>query len=488
MKSILKYSLVLGVVASVSSCKKNLELAPIYENTNLSAFKKLDDFANGLNAVYTRFADVSYYNGNHGCLADAPTDNFYETIESLVNFQRLANWTYLPNELYMSNCWTVPYNGIYQANLLLSRLDAFAAENTGKYNRILGQLLAARALMHFDLLKMYSNNLDRNSTDLGIPIKVNTDITSPSRNTVKEVYDFIYNDLGRAIVLLGTTDIAVNSASNKGFIDQLGARCILARVAITAKDYATAISNASPVIAAVPLASRTVFPGIWNDASVSEVVWSIQNNNGDPGSPFPSADVMSFRFNRNTFGLHTSLFNLYDTTGYAATGTSRDVRFSSYFFIRNATLGINNWALQKFRGKGAASDNLVNFKVFRVAEMYLIRAEAYANTPGQDNLGSADLNALKAVRINAWSNVAYSGAGLKTEIENERRRELVGEGHRWFDLKRGSRVVSRPVAGLGNPNAMIATSLPASSNKWVFPIPEFETRVNPNMTQNPGYN
>ena len=65
--------------------------------------------------------------------------------------------------------------------------------------------------------------------------------------------------------------------------------------------------------------------------------------------------------------------------------------------------------------------------------------------------------------------------------------ELCFENHRWFDLKRTTRVVNRPITGTGNPNLGVQTNLPSSSNKWVWPIVEVEIRANPQMTQNTGY-
>jgi hypothetical protein len=187
---------------------------------------------------------------------------------------------------------------------------------------------------------------------------------------------------------------------------------------------------------------------------------------------------MSFRFDRNTFGIHPSLINLYDQVN--------DVRFSTFYFVRNTTGGTTNYALRKFRGKGTASDNLVNFKVFRTSEMYLIRAEAYAQT-GKPLEANNDLRDLKSARIAIYVHAPLSGQALLDEIQNERRRELAAEGHRWFDLKRTTRVINRPVAGIGNRNAQVKTTLPSSSPKWVWPIPEVEVRANPNIVQNPGY-
>lgn len=481
MKPTIKYTVycLTILLLGITSCNKNLELNPPYSSTSGNAFTKLDDYAGHLNGVYSNFASINYYNGFFGCTADAPTDNIYETIESLVNFQKVANWEYLANEDFMESVWLQPYSVIRQANVIINGIDQYSSENTKKYNRVLGQALAARAVAHFDLLKAFANNLDRNSTDLGVPVKTTTDITFPPRNTVKEVYDAIYTDFAKAIVLLSDVDVPVNSGTNKGFIDLWGAKAAFAKTALYAKDYSTAITHATACINEYPLSTRANFPGIWNDANTNEVIWNVQNNAGDPGGPFPSSDVMSFRANRNTFGAHISLVSLYDQVN--------DIRFSTYFFIRSTSGAINNYAFQKFKGKGAAADNLVNFKVFRVAEMYLIRAEAYANSTGQDASGSADLNALKTARIQGWVNVNYSGAALKDELVNERRRELCLEGHRWFDLKRTTHVISRPVAGLGNPNAQIAVSLSSSSNKWVWPIPANELLANRAMVQNTGY-
>lgn len=479
------------VVLALSGCKKNLELQAPFQLTPTNAFSDLASYQRQLSGVYGAFASADYYNGYAGVTTDILTDNCYETTESLVNFNQVHNWQYDAADrqrTFFTSMFLIHYNTILQANTIITGIDAAKAENELFYNRILGQALAARAIAHFDVLKGYADHGDRNSTAPGIPIKTDTKLDFPARKTVKEVYDAIYADLNRAIQLLSNVDAAVNSASNKGFIDVWGARAALSRVALHGKDYPTAIQQSTLIINQFPLANRAQFPGIWNDNNANEQIWNIVNNSGDAGSPFPSAEVMSFRFNRNTFGILPDLIKLYDTTGFGATGTSRDIRFSSYFFLRNtnAANGNNNWGLKKFAGKGNAADNLVNYKVFRVAEQYLIRAEAYALS-NQEALGSTDLNNLKAARISNWTNVAYSGSALIAEIANERRRELCFESHRWFDVKRTNKTMNRVLTGTGNANSGVLVSLPANSHRWVWPIPEAEIRANPAMTQNAGY-
>jgi starch-binding outer membrane protein, SusD/RagB family len=489
--------LIAGLVSTITltmgltGCDKNLDLEAPFALTPNNAFTDLASFQRQLNGVYGSFASPNYYNGFYGVTTEILTDNSYETLESLVNFNQVHNWLYIasdPQRAYFQSMWLQIYNVILQANTIINKIDAVKSENERFYNRILGQALAARAIAHFDALNGWSDNTDRNGTGLGVPIKTNTDLTRPARNTVKEVYDAIYADLNRAIELLSNVDASVNSATNRGFIDVWAARAALMRVALTASDNATAITQATALINQFPLATRAQFPGIWNDANVVEQIWNIQNNAGDPGSPFPSAEVMSFRANRNTFGVLPAFISTFDTTGFGATGTARDIRFNAYFFLRNTSgNGNNNWALRKFAGKGTSTDNLVNYKVFRVSEAYLARAEARAKTSGQEAGANADLNALKRARIDGWVDMNLSGAALLNEIAAERRRELCFENQRWFDLKRTNRILNRPITGTGNPNGGVQSNLAANSFRWVWPVVEAEMRANPAMVQNPGY-
>jgi starch-binding outer membrane protein, SusD/RagB family len=475
----------------LSSCKKELEqVNPFGLTPTPASFTSLSSFQSQLSGMYNAFASADYYNGYLGVTTDMFTDNVYETTESLVNFNQVHNWLYDASDrqrTYFTSMWRQPYNTILQANTIINNIDAFKGENELQYNRILGQALAGRAIAHFDLLRGYADANDRNGTGPGIPVITEVSLGTPARATIKEVFDAIYADLNQAITLLSNVDIAPNSATNKGLLDVWGARAALARVALQAKDFPTAITQATAVINQFPLATRAQFPGIWNDANAAEQIWNIVNNSGDPGSPFPSAEVMSFRFNRNTFAILPAFIQFYDTTGFSADGVGRDIRFSNYFFVRNTSAGgtINNWGLSKFRGKGTAADNLVNYKVFRVAEMYLIRAEA--NATANAAAANSDLNALKRARISGYTDQNLSGTALTDEIMAERRRELCFENQRWFDLKRTTKTVNRPLTGTGNPNGGVQTNLPSSSHRWTWPIPEVEMRANPNMVQNPGY-
>jgi hypothetical protein len=136
----------------------------------------------------------------------------------------------------------------------------------------------------------------------------------------------------------------------------------------------------------------------------------------------------------------------------------------------------------KHLGKGTTTEGVVDWKAFRTGEMYLIRAEANANS-NQAALALADLNTLRAARINGFVSGTESGAALTNAIELERRKELFMEGHRWLDLKRTTRSINRGEIAAPTTQSVLASN----SRSWVWPIPQSERDANPNMSQNSGY-
>jgi hypothetical protein len=162
---------------------------------------------------------------------------------------------------------------------------------------------------------------------------------------------------------------------------------------------------------------------------------------------------------------------------------NNDIRYNAYF----STVG-GGLALTKYKGKGTASDGNANFIVFRTGEMYLIRAEARSRS-AQEGPALTDLNTLRAARIVGYVNqTGLTGAALLAAIADERRRELVGEGHRFFDLKRTTRTLQRG-STCGNTALSPAgtCSLASTARQWALPIPETVRSANTNLIQNLGY-
>jgi hypothetical protein len=472
----------LGLIGALSlaACEKTIEVEPEFVKEGNQVYQTLDGYESALTGAYGLFRQTGYFGSGAQTtstwanLPDMMTDNLVQTNEDLANWQNQVNWVYTTDESDIEIAWRVAYSVVAEANLVLRGIDEFSASNAKRVNRIKGQALAIRGMVHFDLLRFWGVEYDRNSTALGIPYVTEVNIDNkPSRLTVKESWDNILKDMLEAETLLGDVDKAVNTSA-KAYLDRTAVRALLARMYLYAKDYGKAEEYATKVIDAVPLASKTDFPGIWKDANTSEVLWSVAFN-ANEGSP--SSGVHNGPSNRNRFRQATPLEATYDQ--------DNDVRFASYFGSRPLS-GVSRRMVTKFYGRGTATDNVVNWKVVRTGEMYLVRAEARARQGGaKEALGLADLNALRAARITGYTPAVLVGQALLDAIALERQKELVGEGHRWFDLRRTTRTITRTDTEL----ASTAKTLASTAREWVWPIPQGEIDANPNIKaqQSPGY-
>ncbi len=470
----------ISLVLSLGAACDAIDLQPTHVQDVKDAFKSMNDVDTHLNGVYSYFR--GYY-ATFGTLGDIMSDDLAETPESLGGLRSVSDWNYVANDGTVFTAWSIPYQIINDANLVLGNVDRFDETADGQAARIKGQALAIRALAHFELLKYFAIEYERNSTALGVPLKLTFDPrATPSRNTVEEVYDQIYDDLTEAKALLsGPLDESINSADSRNKIDEIGVDAIMARVALYAKDYATAIDAASSVIdeSDLALAEPNEFASIWSkDRVANEVIWSVAYL---PGQGQVAANVFFVPNDRIEFNASLELLGLYDP--------ATDIRYEAYFSDEIETENIDRAGELipiKYLGRDASKpDGVVNFKVFRVAEMYLIRAEAYAYS-SQDGNAMDDLNTLRDARISGYVDQNLTGIALKQAIEDERRKELFLEGHRWFDLHRAEKGINR-----GSDCAAPATAceLPASSHRWVWPIPQAELNGNPGIRdqQNPNY-
>jgi hypothetical protein len=481
----LKYILVgltVTVASMLTACNSVIDIEPEFVLDGSQRFNNLDDYEFSLIGTYAQFRSSAYYGnasgpaGGFSTLPDMMSDNLTETGESLANFRQLVNFDYASDNGAIEGLWTAAYRIIAQANITLRGIDEFASENPGQYNRIKGQALAIRAYVHFDLLRYFADDLALNSTTLGVPYKTEFNLDNIARPTVAATWEGIFTDLNEAKTLLSDTDASINSSGNyslRANIDPITVDAILARAYLYSKQYQLAITATTSVIDQVPLASRANFPAIWRDENIgrTELIWSIPFNSGE-GTP--AANVYFASGNRSSFRPSTEVLNEYDQ--------ANDIRYNAYFRINGSRTVVS-----KFLGKGNLSDGIVNWKVIRVSEMYLIRAEAYTNLSGNTTNALRDLNTLRAARISGYVPVSLMGQALVDAIELERRKELFVEGHRFFDVKRTTRNLVRSDCG----SNFTTCSLVAGNRAWAWPIPIGEIIANDlinNADQNPGYN
>src|SRR5512137_1831102 len=141
MKRIINKGIMAAAVltTALTGCDKNLDLTNPYGLTPSNALTDLASYQRQLNGVYGAFASADYYNGYYGVTTEMLTDNCYETLESLVNFNQVHNWLYDASDrqrTYFQSMWVTPYNAILQANTIINNIDNVKNENERFYNRI----------------------------------------------------------------------------------------------------------------------------------------------------------------------------------------------------------------------------------------------------------------------------------------------------------------------------------------------------------------
>lgn len=441
------------------------------------ALTSLDGLNAALTGTYANLRSSGLYRESTLWLPDLLADNLRIGNSNGGSNRTEANWQYTSGNSI--GTWSAAYNLIFDANIVINNADLF--EDGTKKNRILGQALALRALAHFDLLRYYGQEYNRNATSLGVPIILTFEIGTPARNTVVEVYDQIFTDLLTARTMLSNVDI--DPQTNGPFYFNLRAvNALLARISLYAEEWQDAVDYATEVINNSMLANPTDYAAMWSEDADGEVLFAVAFANADEGRVASSLlDNTNPSAPRSTFTLTYDLANLYDATN--------DIRYNSFVLINplnppGANAQNDDVYLPfKYPGRGGER-GLNNAKVLRVSEMYLIRAEAYTNIPGQDALGSKDLNALRTSRITGYVDENLSGQTLKDAIQVERRKELVAEGHRWFDIRRTNSSIQR---GPDCRGLTISCTLEAGNFRFVFPIQQSELDANSNMVQNPGY-
>ena len=461
------YTFLIIVIASITiGCKKQLDLQPTDSFSDANAFLTLNDIQLGTNAAYGRYsayADDMYVSALVSDEGKLGLDNAGQGALTY-RYQYSSDATTGGDVV---SAWGDYYAMIDQINRVLpfvTTVKATPAEEPRR-NVLQGQLLALRAIAYFDLLENYSKVYDANDP-LGVPLVLKSDpLGKPARNTVGEVMTQIETDLSTAKGLLPNVTVANFSDT---VMNKINIAAYQARIALYKKDYAAAITYSSEVISSgvKPLASGADFAGIWTDDNFDETLFRVRYSNS------------------STIG------QLWTTTGgqiyiapsdkLVASYNADDIRLETYI----GTLSAGNNYVNKFF-TSSRGGRVVDIKACRIAEMYLIRAEAYAKNATPDlTKGAADLNTLRAARIDGYTPETFASASdLVTAVLNERFKELCFEGFRLYDLKRNG----LPVERLSSDANAAWQTLPASSYLTVFPIPRTEINANPNMVQNSGY-
>lgn len=455
---------------ALQSCNK-LDLKPTDTIDPEKAYRNLNDIDMAIKGAY---AGMTYTLISNSVTV---SDEAILPAENVVSNTSAYRWQYNSASSTVTSSFGELYVVIDRANRALAGLELLNNVDVQKKNHFKGELLAIRAYAHLELLRAFSAGYA--PTALAIPYILKAETGSPKRNTVQEVIAFLNTDLNDALALIGDTDAGVKR------ITKTGVYAIQARTALYAQDWDKAIAAATAAIQAKPLASAANFAKIWTDASEQEVIFALGRKVAD--LPVDDDDTREgpigavFYRQSGDYALYTpsnKLMNLYDK--------DNDVRFASYVsYEPDRGAGKESYLIGKYKGRSEDTFGLVNIKLFRTGEMYLIRAEAYAQ---KDKLAeaAADLNDLRSARIDGYQSETFAGKEpLINAIFTERYKELAFEGHRFFDLKRRNVAIERSALDAVNTNGNLR--LEPTKAQYNFPIPAVEMSVNKAMQQNPGY-
>lgn len=460
------------VSLSIVSCKKQIDFLPTDSIDPSKAFKTVKDLNVGLLGVYNKLNYYSsiFYTSRITDEVMLPSEN------STGSGVATHRWQY--DGSFIHDAWPDNYTAIDRANRVLAVIDDIPAKPGEEElkDQYKGELLALRAYCHFELVRNFASKYEADG--LGVPYMEVSTIGSPARLSFAATMAKINADLSAAKGLIPA------SFNDNTRITRAGVSAIQARAALYEKNWDNAIAYATEAINAVPLASRADFPKIWKDKTTQEVIWKLKRVVTDEETPLGNAYTQAGYLDdpagsRVYYAASYKLTNLFDQ--------ANDIRFSSYITIDAArkAAGKTPNVVVKYMSDDPGNRNLVDIKLYRTGEMYLIRAEAYA---GKDNLPVAadELNALRAQRIAGYTEQSFATKeAFMAALQDERFKEFAFEGHRHFDLRRWNLPISR------NPedaiNALGAVLLTPDKAQYVWPIPNGELRANKNMEQNPGY-
>ncbi|MCW3467099.1 RagB/SusD family nutrient uptake outer membrane protein [Chitinophaga nivalis] len=457
----------LALCTGFSACNKKLDLKATDTIDTEKAFRNVADINLGIIGAYQ---GVSFtYIRSSALMSDEcmlPKDN------SIGKYVATYRWQNDPSNSTITDPFPENYVVINRVNNVLGAIDIVPTKpaEAALKERYRGELLALRAYCHFDLLRNFAAKYEAGA--MGVPYMEQSVIGSPARDNYEVVLGNINRDLAAAKKLLP------EDFTDRTRITRTAVSAIQARVALYEKKWPQAAAYATEAIDAVPLTNQAEFLKIWTDKSLEEVIWKNVRMVADNDADIPF--IGDFFYDVRGRALYVPSFEwtrLFDQ--------QKDIRFEAYVMKNPRTeTGYAPFIVNKYNVT-ADTKNLSDHKLFRTAEMYLIRAEARAQ---QDNLTGAadDLNALRNARITGYTAVTFSNktAGLQA-INEERFKELAFEGHRYYDLRRNNQSVTREPADAVN--AIGSVLLQPDNYLYVFPIPDMEVKANRNMKQNTGY-
>ena len=462
----IKIILLIFLIICNLSCEDLVEIdVPNNKLVREQVFNSDETAISAMTGIYNELFQAAFSGGSRNSvtvLSALSSDNLQNI--STVNLNRME---FQENEIFPDNLdnldlWASSYNMIYMTNSLLEGLDNSNNISSELGTQLEGEARFIRAFTYFYLINLYGD----------VPLILTTDYNYnelAARSPKSEIYLQILDDLSLAIDLLSSE----YRAGERIHVNKFVATSLLSRVYLYLEDWDKAEELSTNVINAN--STYEILDNI-NDvflANSKEAIWQISPIGGggivtqtNEGGLFIIDPFLSFFASLKLNEEFVNIFQADDQRllSWIDYNSSKDAYFPTKYKIGNS----NKFPIEEYS------------MVLRLAEQYLIRAEARAK---QDMLEEAieDLDIVRqraGLELISEINPTISKTNLLDIIMEERRKELFTEwGHRWFDLKR----IEKADEVLGNNNSLWETT------DVLYPIPSEDRKRNPNLTQNPGY-
>lgn len=544
-----KYIYLLIALVLTASC--SLEEKPRGSVDSNSVISSVSSAGYITNNLYVRMRSLT--SGSPIYVPELMADCFNATLDFGNRGVTYYKWQWTAEDSFMESLWGSCYSATYEANKVLDGISKLSRSGlteaeTDSLTYYQGVCYFTKAYTAFILTQKYCKvyNASTASSDYGVMLVDDCNSTPsdwstyPGRSTLKETYDFIESNLSKA-----ASAVAVGGKNRVGAstITTDVVTAMQARVALYKGDYATAASLSSSLVDSgrYPLVeSWSEMYNMWKNDSGKECIMQMYANYESPAS-LPSSNSYNFlgdnvvsnayTYSPDYFPSRTATAALgcwgstldfrtiicfgsettddkalaEDFSNLDAVGKGYKITFatvSGHMFLFDKFCGNSTLQAPNTSGKLIASTHVNKIKPFRIAEQYLIAAEAYA-MEGNSVSALKYINALLKHRIVGFTDYSLTGDNLIALIRQERMKELLGEGFRFDDLKRWGNGMAR----VKNYNSLDGSStvasmmyLPgditsellstdASNFRWQWPIPQAELDANPQIKnqQNEGY-
>jgi len=486
-----KISIILTVLSLmlITSCEDFLDVKPSNLAASETSITNAADAKVAMNGIMRKMTSSLYYGRNFVIYGDAKGGDFAVRSQGR-GLDYYYSFNHSPTSGSGSGFWEHIYNCILQANNLIMNIEKLESEDKGtpSLSDYKAQAMTARALMYFDLVRIYGKPYNMDKSSFGVPLVLEPldAAAQPTRASVEAVYTQILKDLNDAAPMLSKNKV-------NGYINYYANKAIEARVYLFMDNFTASLASAEEVINSgkYSLYSNTAWVGSWATPYGSESVFELAIFPAEGDLTTGSLGYYLLRLGKVTGASGWFMASDYWINRMGEDPT--DIRWGIMDYDESSDTRLGS-SLKYVGGTAMAGDkasrSAVNVKVIRLSEMYLVAAEAALRLPTPDRAKAA--NYLNQIRKRAPALLPADETTVTVDmILDEKSKEFFAEGLRYFDMLRLNKTIEFNDEFI-SPAVVIThrtKTIDRTFFKTILPISQEEMDANPAIKpqQNPGY-